>query len=400
MNIGVDHIAAYIPNQYLALEDLALARNVDPKKFLVGLGNREMSIASPNEDIVVLASNAGKRVLEEAGVDPGDLGLLIVGTESAFDRAKPTATHVHELLGIGNACRVFDVIHACAGATYGVLSAIDWLHNQNNKYALVIASDIATYGKGSSGEPTQGAGAVAILLTANPRLMTLTEVSSYSKNVYDFWKPWDKEFPIVDGVYSSQCYLEAVRNCFQEQKIDQDAAFLYHTPYPKLIKHAHSNVISRLNLKLDVEKHYQKKVAPFSNFSSRIGNIYTGSLWLTMANFLETCHVSQKSLQQNSDEASYKYSGCYLFSYGSGCGAVLMRGLLSKEWSSMTKLLNINKMLDNRLRLTVEQYESLIDGNEIGKDCLSRSFFKFEGLQNAQRQYTQLSQNDLSTENL
>ena len=46
MTIGVDHIAAYIPNQYLALEDLAFARNVDPNKFLVGLGNREMSIAS------------------------------------------------------------------------------------------------------------------------------------------------------------------------------------------------------------------------------------------------------------------------------------------------------------------------------------------------------------------
>ena len=61
----------------------------------------------------------------------------------------------------------------------------------------------------------------------------------------------------------------------------------------------------------------------------------------------------------------------------------------------MTKLLNINKMLDNRLRLTVEEYESLIDGNEIGKDCLSRSFFKFEGLQNDQRQYTRLAQMDL-----
>ena len=112
MNIGMDHIAAYIPNQYLALEDLALARNVDPEKFLVGLGNREMAIASTSEDVVVLASNAGKRVLDEAGVDPDDVGLLIVGTESALDRAKPTATHVHELLGISNACRVFDVIHA------------------------------------------------------------------------------------------------------------------------------------------------------------------------------------------------------------------------------------------------------------------------------------------------
>ncbi len=395
MTIGVDHIAVYIPNQYLALEDLALARNVDPNKFLVGLGNREMSIASASEDIVVLAANAGKRVLEEADVDPGDVGLLIVGTESAVDRAKPTATHVHELLRIGNSCRTFDVMHACAGATYGILSAIDWLQNKINKYALVIASDIACYGKGSPGEPTQGAGAVAILLSTDPRLMTLNEVSNYSKNVYDFWKPLNKDFPIVEGVYSSQCYLEAVKNCFKDQDVDQNAAFLYHTPYPKLIKHAHSNVVSRLNLDLDWEQHYLEKVAPFSDFSSRIGNIYTGSLWLTLANFLENCYASQRSSQHNSDEESYQNSGCHLFSYGSGCGAVLMRGLLSSEWSTMTKLLNINKMLDNRLRLTVEEYESLIDGNEIDKDCLSRSFFKFEGLQNDQRQYTRLAQMDL-----
>jgi hydroxymethylglutaryl-CoA synthase len=391
MNIGVDHIAAYIPNQYLALEDLALARNVDPKKFLIGLGNREMSIASASEDVVVLASNAGKQVLEEADVDPGDVGLLIVGTESAIDRAKPTATHVHELLRIGNSCRVFDITHACAGATYGVLSAIDWLQNEKNKYALVIASDIAYYGKGTPGEPTQGAGAVAILLSSKPRLVTLNELGNYSKNVYDFWKPWDEKFPIVDGVYSSQCYLEAVNSCFKKQNIAQDAAFLYHTPYPKLIKHAHSNVISRLNLKLDGEQHFQEKVAPFCDFSSRIGNIYTGSLWLAMVNFLENCYAIQEDPQKNSDKAVASNSGCYLFSYGSGCGAVLMRGLLSREWFSMAKFFNINKMLDNRLRLTVEEYESLVDGEVISKNCLGSSFFKFEGFQNKQRQYTRLS---------
>ena len=71
-----------------------------------------------------------------------------------------------------------------------------------------------------------------------------------------------------------------------------------------------------------------------------------------------------------------------------------MRGLFSREWSSMAKFLNINKILDNRLRLTMEEYESLVDGNEIGEDCLSRSFFKYEGLQNDQRQYTRLAQID------
>jgi hydroxymethylglutaryl-CoA synthase len=394
MSIGIDHIAVYIPNQYLALEDLALARNVDPNKFLIGLGNREMAIASKSEDVVVLAANAGKRVLEEAGVDPRDIGFLSVGTESALDRAKPTATHVHELLGISSACRVFDVMHACAGATYGVLSAIDWLQNPKNKYALIIASDIANYGKGSPGEPTQGAGAVAILLTANPRLMHLEEVSNYSKNVYDFWKPWDKEFPVVDGVYSSQCYLEAARNCFDGQSIDHNAAFLYHTPYPKLIKHAHSNVISRLGLETNSEQHYQEKVAPFSEFSSRIGNIYTGSLWLTLANYLEISYASQKNNLPGLKKEFGSTLGCYLFSYGSGCGAVLMRGLFSGEWSSMAKFLNIYKMLDDRLGLTVEEYENVVDGKSIGKNFLGKSLFKYDGLKNDRREYSPIPQDN------
>ena len=77
-----------------------------------------------------------------------------------------------------------------------------------------------------------------------------------------------------------------------------------------------------------------------------------------------------------------------------------MRGRISREWSSLARFLNINEMLDNRLRLSVEEYERLIDGKAIGKNCLGKSFFKFDGLQNDQRQYTQLSQNGLSAENL
>ena len=57
-------------------------------------------------------------------------------------------------------------------------------------------------------------------------------------------------------------------------------------------------------------------------------------------------------------------------------------------------------MLDNRLRLSVEEYERLVDGKAIGKNCLGKSFFKFDGLQKDQRQYTKLSQNNLSEENL
>ena len=162
------------------------SNNQRENKFLIGIGIQEMAVSSPWEDVVVLAANAGYRLLKEAGVSPKEIGLLIVGTESAEDRAKPTATHVHSLLSISDSCRVYDILHACAGATYGLLSAVDWAHSPNHKYALVIATDIARYGIGTPGEPTQGAGAVAMLVSKAPRLMKIKELSTYSNSVYDF----------------------------------------------------------------------------------------------------------------------------------------------------------------------------------------------------------------------
>ena len=79
-------------------------------------------------------------------------------------------------------------------------------------------------------------------------------------------------------------------------------------------------------------------------------------------------------------QMSLKIQVVTFFSYGSGCGAVLMRARFSRKWSSMTRFLKINEMLDNRLRLSVEEYERLVDGKAVGKNCLGKSFFKFDGV--------------------
>jgi hydroxymethylglutaryl-CoA synthase len=332
MKIGIDHLAAYVPRQYLALTELAAARNVDPNKYLTGIGISEMAIPAPSEDVVVLAANAGARVLEEAGVSPADIGLLIVGTESAEDKAKPTATHVHALLGISPRCRVYDVIHACVGATYGLMSAVDWLRNPKNKYALVIASDIARYGVGSPGEPTQGAGAVAMLVSRDPRLLAIEEMSTYSNNVFDFWKPLDQKYPIVKGVYSVQCYLNAAKACFGDMTLNPESAFLYHTPYPKLVEKAHAEVAAILGRGPTWRDHFAAKVARSITYPARIGNTYTASLWFALASFLETTYLDGVARGVTPEEAMREFDGLYLFSYGSGCGAVLMRGELAPGW--------------------------------------------------------------------
>ena len=383
--VGIDHMALYVPDPYLSLDDLAAARGVDPNKYFVGIGIRETAIATPAEDVVVLAANAGHRVLEEADVSPDDIGLLIVGTESAEDKSKPTATHVHELLGINSACRVYDVVHACAGATYGVLSAIDWLHNPAHKYALVIASDIARYGKNEAGEPTQGAGAVAMLLCRSPRLLALGEIATFSKNVYDFWKPLDQKYPLVDGIYSARCYGEAAEACFGGQDLAKDAAYIYHAPYPKLVQQTHGQVARMIDGNVDAKSHFKDQVAPSLRFAARIGNIYTGSMWLALMSFLE----AQRS--DGGDAAD----GCYLFSYGSGCGAALLRGTFPPNWQAGAALFGTDAALDSRTRLGFDEYETLMDIYEnpesISADKLAATAvggaFRYLGTEKNKRRY-------------
>lgn len=391
MSVGIDHIATYVPGSYVSLRDLAAARNVDETKFTVGIGILEMAVASPSEDVVVLAANAARRVLEEAGVSPSKVGLLIVGTESAEDKAKPTATHVHALLGVSDACRVYDIIHACVGATYGLLSAVDWVRNPRHEYALVIATDIARYGVGTPGEPTQGAGAVAMLISKDPRLMAIEELSTFSTSVYDFWKPLDRPYPIVNGVYSVQCYLNAVKACFSQVTINRNAAFLYHTPYPKLVEKAHAEVAALMG-EADWKQHYRDKVLSSTLYPSRVGNTYTASLWLALVSFLETCREEALAHGVSPLDAASKHDGVYLFSYGSGCGAVLMRGQLVDSWPTMVGAFHVRQALDARQRLTVAQYEELLAlPASLGlAGQIDGSDFRYEGVKNDQRQYSRV----------
>lgn len=394
IDVGIDHMATYIPHYFLSLKDLAAARNVDEKKYLIGIGIVEMSVPTPFEDVVVLAANAGRRVLKESGVSPSDIGMLVVGTESAEDRAKPTATHVHALLGVSESCRVFDIVHACAGASYALVSALDWVRGSPDpRYALVIAADIARYGVGSPGEPTQGAGAVAMLVSRNPRLIKVEEISTYSCSVYDFWKPVDQEYPIVKGVFSVQCYLKALVGCFNRININKNSAFVYHTPYPKLVEKAHAEVVSIMNGNEDWQAHYRDKVLPSTYVPSKVGNTYTASLWLSLVSLLESAYEQLAVRYAEAPKASFDKEGIYMFSYGSGSGAVLMRSELAVSWRKMAALFRVRQELDSRHRLTVAEYESLFEKGPILTSKRHKTgYYRFAGVRNFERIYSTADQ--------
>jgi hydroxymethylglutaryl-CoA synthase len=87
-------------------------------------------------------------------------------------------------------CDIVDLTCACAGAVDALQNCCDWVKNGDNRKAVVIASDIAKYELNSSGEYTQGAGSVSMLICENPSIILFNGSWGVStKGIGDFFKP-------------------------------------------------------------------------------------------------------------------------------------------------------------------------------------------------------------------
>ena len=228
MAAGIDDIGIYIPQLYLDASDFAKARGLDPGKLERGLGIGQMAIVDTNQDPACLAANACLKVMQKNKLTPDQIGRLYVATESSFDESKAMNSYVIGMLeqvygeGTFGHCGGIECKFACVSGSYALYDNTNWIRagESEDKYALVVVSDIAKYDLGSSGEVTQGAGAIAMLLNDKPRLLSFDpKVTSTSiKNEYDFYRPFGKETPIVHGQYSNLLYLIQVKNALIDYK--------------------------------------------------------------------------------------------------------------------------------------------------------------------------------------
>lgn len=367
--IGIDAIALAIPRGYVELAELAQARGVAPEKYTKGLGTLRMAIAAEDEDPVTLATDAAARLFATSGRDRGEIGLCAVGTETAVDHSKPVASYVHGLLGLPPSCRVIETKHACFGGTASLLAATEWIASgaARGRSALVICTDIARYEVGSAGEPTQGAGAVALLVSERPRILELEvgRTGSFAQDVHDFWRPLHRRDALVDGHFSVTCYLDALAGAYGDWKASGaahgwDAAALericYHVPYGKMARKAH---LHRAGLDAmsaeEAEARFAAEVAPSLSLSAEIGNVYTGSLYLALASLL------------HGEAATLEGARVGLFSYGSGCGAEFFAGRVAPGAGPFVQSLDLTGPLASRRPLSIAAYEAL-RGREVEAD--------------------------------
>jgi hydroxymethylglutaryl-CoA synthase len=382
--VGIEALAIAAPRRYVDIEDLARARGVDPAKYTSGLGAREMAVADPGEDSVALAATAAARVLRTNDVDPARIGMLVVGTETGVDHSKPVASHVQGLLKLPRGMRVFDTQHACYGGTAGLMAAVEWIASgaAAGRSALVVCSDIARYGLNTAGEPTQGAGSVALLVSEQPDLLAVDVGLNgvCSMDVYDFWRPLGRREAVVDGHYSIQCYLEALSSAYRgwrERALahevvrwgpslpgEQLARVLYHVPFCKMARKAHTQLrlcdledmpnapattAEAREERAKAASSYEAQVASSLGLNARIGNVYTASLYLALAGLLHG----------EADTLAGQRIG--LLSYGSGCAAEFYSGVVGEKAARRMAQAGIETVMASRERISVAEYERIMN---------------------------------------
>lgn len=350
MTIGIDKIGFATGRYRLDMGDLAQSRGVDSEKFSKGLLLDALSITPITEDIVTLGASAANSILGEK--DKASIDMVLVATESSIDQSKAAAVYIHSLLGIQPFARSLELKEACYSATAALNYAKLYVEKHPQSKVLVIASDIAKYGINTPGEPTQGSGSIAMLISQNPRLLELHDDNvAQTRDIMDFWRPNYSTTPFVDGMYSTKQYLDMLKTTWAEyqkrsgKNLADFSAFCFHLPFPKL-------ALKGFNKIMDKSLPDAKKETLKSNFdasitySRQIGNIYTGSLFLGLLSLLE----NSDNLQAGENIA--------LFSYGSGAVAEIFSATLVDGFKAQLKT-NRKEELESRQSISVADYETI-----------------------------------------
>lgn len=267
--VGISAITTYVPPYRVDLEKWCEwnDQSWEKVKSIVGTGFR---IMGPNQTIYTMAANAVLDLILSHKIKPSEIGFLALGTESSTDNSAGSIIikgminkelKNRSIEPIANNCEVPEYKQACLSGVYALKNAVRFIKTDApTQKAIVVCSDIALYQLGASGEPTQGAGAVAALIESNPKIAEIRTSEAGSASDYrhlDFRKPiqyrakqanghsdFDLDLPIFNGKYSSSCYIDGTLNAMDDMSrknsghlanhLRNTKAVFMHRPFKKM----------------------------------------------------------------------------------------------------------------------------------------------------------------------
>ena len=389
MFVGIDDISFYASDFYLPLSTLAQHNGEDPDKYHQGLGQYQMGVLPLDEDVVTMGASAAYPLI--ADKNPERIHTLLFATESGIDQSKSAGVYVHKLLELHENVRIVELKQACYSATAALQMACALVARHPDKDVLVIASDVARYGLNTPGEATQGCGAVAMRITANPRLLAVhPEQGCYSEDVMDFWRPNYMDTALVDGKYSTQIYLKALRSSWKNyqaaggKSYSDLARFCYHLPFGKMGEKAHKKLAVTNNASLSNEK-ISETLTPTLYYNKYIGNTYAASLYIGLLSLIEN----------DRNDLSHKNIG--LFSYGSGCVGEFFSMTVQAGYRQFSRRQQHLAMLERRTELDYKHYATLfnhkwpVQGEEMILPHQTSGRYRLSAIHNHQRIYVSIA---------
>ncbi|MEE6280464.1 hydroxymethylglutaryl-CoA synthase [Georgenia sunbinii] len=380
--IGIDDLAFATGTYRIDLASIAARLGSDPAKYHRGLGQTEMSVVAEDEDIVTLGAAAALPVVERAGRD--GIRTLLFATETGIDQSKAAGVYAHRLLGLNPNVRVVELKQACYSATAAMQFATALVARNPAEKVLVIASDIARYDLGSTAEPTQGAGAVAFTVTADPALLELEPAAGlFTEDIMDFWRPNHRVTAIVDGQSSITAYLDAVAGAFADYRAHGGAEFsaidyfCYHQPFTRMALKAHRHLAQRAGSDLGAAA-LAAQIDPTTGYNRRIGNSYTASVYLALLSLLDS-------------DADLTGERVAIASYGSGAVAEFLTGRVVAGYQDGLRRAANEQILADRIPVDDEDYlvrqRRQSDPSSHVNRRETTGPFRFAGVEGDQRRY-------------
>jgi hydroxymethylglutaryl-CoA synthase len=266
--VGISGFSVYVPPYRVDLKSWCdwTGSPWDKTEAVVG---RSFRMRGPAQSVYTIAATAVLRLIEQYSIDPRRVGFLGLGTESSTDNSAGAviikgmvddALKAQGLPPLSRNCEVPEVKHACLGGIYALKNGLRYLALEaDDRCAIVVSADIAEYARGSSGEPTQGAGGVAMLLEKRPKMLEveLSHIGSASSyRAVDFRKPvlrniirgalncHFQDLPVFNGKYSTTCYLDETLHALNDmlERMQREPAEYYrelsatfmHRPYHRM----------------------------------------------------------------------------------------------------------------------------------------------------------------------
>ena len=207
-NIAIKGIACAVSTNWVSIESLKNGEN-DAKldKFVKTTSVEGHYECGPRQTAADLGCVAARRLMEQKGIDPADVGVLVYVTQYPDYRVPSTACVLQNRLGLAKDCIAFDVNLGCSGFVYGLNIVASLMQTGNARYGLLLAGDTPSKGvRSDNSRNLFGDASSATLLVkeegaAPMTIASRTDGSGYRAILRPYGYSKHPERPDTEGVF-------------------------------------------------------------------------------------------------------------------------------------------------------------------------------------------------------